>query len=150
MIPLKLNDPLKNDKIWKKKHGVTIYESARARFIQLLQSSGGKKIRITLEPTGCAGVSYQLDFDDEKEKDIKIDFGDGIEIVVSQEPRFPSNSDPNKFYSDWDFLHGIHIQFQESLMNSKFIMDNPNAQRGCSCGISFKPEDYGGKPVKCH
>ena len=150
MIPLKVNDPLKGDKIWKEKHGVAIYESARTRFVQLLEGMPRRKIRITLDPTGCAGVSYKLDFDDERESDVKIDFGEGIEIIVSQEPRFPSNSDPARLYSDWDFLNGIHIQFQESLMNSKFIMDNPNAQRGCSCGVSFKPEDYGGKPIKCH
>lgn len=137
-----------NEKIVIEKKGIVLYESAYNKLKSLLHNSE-KKIRISLEPSGCAGVSYTATMDSPQSLDKVVDFGDGITILVDTEERFPSHSSPEKFYSDWDFLEGLHLRFEDSIMNSQFIMDNPNSERGCSCGISFKPKDYGGKPKSC-
>ena len=83
------------------------------------------------------------------DEDLIIDFDDNVKLLVSDKKRFPADDDPNIMFSDWDFLEGLHLRYEESIMQSQFIMDNPNAIRGCSCGISFKPKGYGGKPKSC-
>lgn len=136
------------DKILVEKSGVTLFESAYTKLKNVLQHTE-KALRITLEPSGCAGVSYVAQLDTPTPQDVVIDFGDNVRLMVSDEKRFPSDTDPSQYYSDWDFLEGLHLQYEESIMTSRFVMENPNAVRGCSCGISFKPRGYGGKPKSC-
>ncbi|MHA2363444.1 MAG: HesB/IscA family protein [Candidatus Hodarchaeales archaeon] len=138
----------KEDKIALEKNGITLYDSAYRKISQILETTP-KILRISLEPSGCAGVSYTAKLDTSKEEDIIIEFGKGVKILVSDLKRFPADKNPDHFFSDWDFLKGLHLKYSEDLMTSKFEMDNPNAIRGCSCGISFKPKGYGGKPKKC-
>ncbi|MFW9928251.1 MAG: HesB/IscA family protein [Candidatus Thorarchaeota archaeon] len=147
MISFEDDDATLEDKIKIEKHGIVLYESAYKKLKAI--NGNGKKIRISLEPSGCAGVSYTALMDDPKDTDIIVDFGDNVTILVDTQERFPSQSTPGKFYSDWDFLKGLHLRYEDSIMSSQFIMDNPNSERGCSCGISFKPVDYGGKPKSC-
>jgi Fe-S cluster assembly iron-binding protein IscA len=148
LINLEESHEIGNDKIVIEKHGIVLFTSAHTKLKSLLQNSE-KKIRIGLEPSGCAGVSYTATLDSPKDTDQIVEFGDGITILVDKTERFPSQTFPEKFYSDWDFLEGLHLRYEDSIMNSQFIMDNPNSERGCSCGISFKPKDYGGKPKSC-
>lgn len=147
---LSLNDEKTQveDKVIIQKDGITLYESAYSKLKDLLKTPD-KFFRISLVAAGCAGVSYTAQFDKPTPKDMVIDLGDNIRILVDTTPRFPSESTPDKYYSDWDFLHGLHLKYEDSIMSSQFVMDNPNASRGCSCGISFKPFDYGGKPKSC-
>jgi iron-sulfur cluster assembly protein len=35
------------------------------------------------------------------------------------------------------FLDGLTLDYTESLMQSGFVIENPNAQKTCSCGTSF-------------
>jgi iron-sulfur cluster assembly protein len=35
------------------------------------------------------------------------------------------------------YLHGMTLDYKESLMQSGFVFDNPNAEKGCGCGTSF-------------
>jgi iron-sulfur cluster assembly protein len=37
----------------------------------------------------------------------------------------------------YPFLDGLTLDFTESLMESAFVWNNPNAKRSCSCGKSF-------------
>jgi iron-sulfur cluster assembly accessory protein len=127
-----------------------LFESAYNKLNSLLSSQLNKTLRITLEPGGCAGLSYKAMLDTPTENDKVITFDETVKIVVSDKKRFPADDDPSLLFSDWDFLDGLHLKFEESIMSSHFVMDNPNAQRGCSCGISFKPKGYGGKPKSCH
>ena len=148
LINLEESSITDKDKKVMEQNGIVLYESAFNKLKSLLSNSE-KKIRISLEPSGCAGVSYTATMDLPQSSDKVVDFGDGVTLLVDTEPRFPSQATPDKFYSDWDFLTGLHLRFEDSIMNSQFIMDNPNSERGCSCGISFKPKDYGGKPKSC-
>ena len=139
------------DKIKLEQNGITLYDSAYKKLHTLLSSNNNSKtLRITLEPGGCAGLSYKAMLDLPNETDKIISFDDTVQIIVSDKKRFPADDDPSIMFSDWDFLDGLHLKFEESIMSSHFVMDNPNAQRGCSCGISFKPKGYGGKPKSCH
>ncbi len=138
-----------DDEVFAEKDGLTLYKSAYNKLKTLLKQAPGKKLRITLEASGCAGVSYAARLDTPTPADKIINFGDGVEIIVDTTPRFPSETDPTKMYSDWDYLSGLQLKYKEGLLSSSFEMENPNSQRSCACGISFKPKDYGGKPKSC-
>lgn len=142
--------PQVEDKIKVELNGITLYESAYKKLNSLLNKNNSKTLRITLEPGGCAGLSYKAMLDVPAETDKVISFDDTVKIIVSDKKRFPADEDPSLMFSDWDFLDGLHLKFEESIMSSHFVMDNPHAVRGCSCGISFKPKGYGGKPKSCH
>ena len=137
------------DMIKVEKNGITIYESAYKKLADILQMKSDKLLRITLEPGGCAGLSYKALLDNQLEEDLLVEFDDNVKLLVSDKKRFPDDNDASLLYSDWDFLEGLHLRYESSIMSSQFIMDNPNAVRGCSCGISFKPRGYGGKPKSC-
>ena len=144
-------EKVEQDELWKDQDGIRLFKSAYNKLSELLkQTPNGEKLRITLEQTGCAGVSYVAKMDQVKPEDRVIVFNDVVQIIVSARPRFPSKEVEGKIYSDWDFLEGLELKYQESIMSSSFEMDNPNAERGCSCGISFRPKDYAGKGVKCN
>ena len=150
-IELDSDIPEAPDTIKYEHEGITLYESAYKKLYSLLTTSkNNKTLRITLEPGGCAGLSYIAMLDVPAEMDKVISFDDTVQIIVSDKKRFPADEDPSIMFSDWDFLDGLHLKFEESIMSSHFVMDNPNAVRGCSCGISFKPKGYGGKPKSCH
>lgn len=149
---IELDDSLSQgpDTIKFEHDGITLYESAYNKLFSLLTSKTDKTLRITLEPGGCAGLSYKALLDIPTDVDKVIAFDDTVKIIVSDKKRFPADDDPSTLFSDWDFLDGLHLKFEESIMSSHFVMDNPHAVRGCSCGISFKPKGYGGKPKSCH
>ena len=150
-ISLNFDSAPAEDSIKIEHNGITLYESAYKKLYSLLTSSkSNKTLRITLEPGGCAGLSYKAMLDSPSETDKIISFDDTVKIIVSDKKRFPSDNNPEIMFSDWDFLDGLHLKFEESIMSSHFVMDNPHAVRGCSCGISFKPKAYGGKPQSCH
>jgi len=80
-------------------------------------------LRISVISGGCSGMSYNLSFDDNKGEFDKI-----IEI------------ENVKIYCDlksWLYVKGITIDFSDDLLNGGFKIDNPNADRTCSCGTSF-------------
>ena len=35
------------------------------------------------------------------------------------------------------YLNGMVLDYKESLMQSGFVFDNPNAKKACGCGTSF-------------
>src|SRR5688572_12751214 len=80
-------------------------------------------LRLGVLGGGCSGLSYQFKFDSkERPTDQVYEFGD-VKIVV----------DPKSLL----YLHGMTLDYKESLMQSGFVFENPNAQKGCGCGTSF-------------
>jgi iron-sulfur cluster assembly protein len=80
-------------------------------------------LRLGVLGGGCSGLSYQFKFDArERPTDKVIDY-DGVKIFV----------DPKSMV----FLDGMTLDYQESLMQSGFVFENPNAKKSCGCGTSF-------------
>ncbi|MBR9700778.1 iron-sulfur cluster assembly accessory protein [Candidatus Woesearchaeota archaeon] len=79
-------------------------------------------LRIGIQTGGCAGFSYDMDFDKKKDGDEIFEF-DGLEIVIDKET-YPK-------------LKGSSIDYVETLAQSGFKIDNPNATKNCKCGDSF-------------
>jgi iron-sulfur cluster assembly protein len=80
-------------------------------------------LRLGVLGGGCSGLSYQFKFDTKpRPKDRVFDF-DGVQIYV----------DPKSLL----YLHGMTLDYKESLMQSGFVFENPNAKKNCGCGTSF-------------
>jgi len=80
-------------------------------------------LRLGVLGGGCSGLSYQFKFDTQpRPKDHVFEF-DGVKVFV----------DPKSLL----YLHGLTLDYKESLMQSGFVFDNPNAEKSCGCGTSF-------------
>ncbi|HEV2114296.1 MAG TPA: iron-sulfur cluster assembly accessory protein [Terriglobales bacterium] len=106
---------------------ISITEKALARVRSAMAKenvspeSGG--LRLGVQGGGCSGLSYNIRFDSKaRERDRVYDF-DGVRVFV----------DPKSFI----YLHGMVLDYEETLMQQGFVFRNPNAKRSCGCGSSF-------------
>jgi iron-sulfur cluster assembly accessory protein len=106
-------------------HGVELTDAAAVKARTLLEQEGrdDMHLRIAVQPGGCAGLRYQLFFDDRQlDGDIVRDFG-GVDVVTDR------MSAP--------YLTGATIDFVDTIEQQGFTIDNPNATNSCACGDSF-------------
>jgi iron-sulfur cluster assembly accessory protein len=103
---------------------ITLTDAAVAKVASLLAAEGDDlALRIAVQPGGCAGLRYQLYFDDESyDGDSEIEVGD-VRVVVDR------MSAP--------YLMGATIDFADTIERQGFTIDNPNATGTCACGDSF-------------
>ena len=80
-------------------------------------------IRVGVKSGGCSGLSYELNFDKNKEDNDKVFEHNGIKIVV----------DKKSFL----YLIGTTLEYTGGLNGKGFVFKNPNASRTCGCGESF-------------
>jgi iron-sulfur cluster assembly protein len=80
-------------------------------------------LRLGVQGGGCSGLSYNIRFDTQpRERDRIFEFG-GVRVFV----------DPKSFI----YLHGMTLDYQETLMQQGFVFVNPNSTKSCGCGSSF-------------
>jgi iron-sulfur cluster assembly accessory protein len=106
-------------------HGVTLTAAAAAKAKALLDQEGRDDLalRIAVQPGGCAGLRYQLFFDDRSlDGDLTAEF-DGVTLAVDR------MSAP--------YVQGASIDFVDTIEKQGFTIDNPNATGSCACGDSF-------------
>jgi iron-sulfur cluster assembly accessory protein len=91
-------------------------------------------LRVAIQGGGCSGFQYGLGFDSgTAEGDIELDL-EGVRVVV----------DPFSA----PYLQGSTVDFLNTIQESGFKIDNPNAVASCGCGHSFtvaEGEDPGGE-----
>src|ERR1022692_1296205 len=106
---------------------VQVTEKALERIRQLLAKEGvSGGVRRGGQGGGGSGMSY-LFKRETKERASDHVFGCGDAKVLI---------DPKSFV----YLEGITLDYKESLIQSGFTIDNPNAQKTCSCGTSFSTQ----------
>ena len=106
-------------------HGVTLTDAAASKAKALLDQEGrdDMHLRIAVQPGGCAGLRYQLFFDERSlDGDALVDFN-GMKVAVDR------MSAP--------YVEGAVIDFVDTIEKQGFTIDNPNAQGSCACGDSF-------------
>ncbi|MGA2376551.1 MAG: iron-sulfur cluster assembly accessory protein [Candidatus Sulfotelmatobacter sp.] len=80
-------------------------------------------LRLGVQGGGCSGLSYNIRFDTQpRERDRIFQYGD-VRVFV----------DPKSFI----YLHGMTLDYQETLMQQGFVFVNPQATKSCGCGTSF-------------
>jgi iron-sulfur cluster assembly protein len=107
--------------------GIEITEKALAKVRSALAKEGISPeqggVRLGVQGGGCSGLSYSVRFDTQpQERDRVFQYGD-IRVFV----------DPKSFI----YLHGMVLDYQETLMQQQFVFVNPNAKKSCGCGTSF-------------
>jgi iron-sulfur cluster assembly protein len=105
---------------------ITVSETAKNRLVSLRQESGfaaDAYLRVGVEGGGCSGLSYKLDFDNEKRPEDQLFEDKGVKILV----------DKKSFL----YLVGTELDFSGGLNGKGFQFINPNATRTCGCGESF-------------
>jgi iron-sulfur cluster assembly protein len=80
-------------------------------------------LRLGVLGGGCSGLSYQFKFDTKPRPTDKVYDFDGVQVFV----------DPKSIR----YLNGMTLDYKESLMQSGFVFENPNAKKNCGCGTSF-------------
>ena len=105
--------------------GVNLTEAAAAKAKALLDQEGRNdlSLRIAVQPGGCAGLRYQLYFDDRDLDGDKADEVGGVRLVVDK--------------MSVPYLMGATIDFADTIERQGFTIDNPNAGSACACGDSF-------------
>jgi len=109
---------------------ITLTENAAAKIKELLAEDpdeGVGVLRVAIEGGGCSGFQYALGFDrGAQEGDNEIEMH-GVKVVV----------DPFSA----PYLLGSEIDYQDTLMNAGFAINNPNVQAACGCGSSFQAKE---------
>jgi iron-sulfur cluster assembly protein len=85
------------------------------------QITGG--LRLGVMGGGCSGFSYKFKLENEPRVTDNVFEFDGVKLFV----------DPKSY----EHLEGLTLDYHESLLESGFVFENPNAQHTCSCGKSF-------------
>src|SRR5262250_2096787 len=107
--------------------GIQVTDKALARIRAAIAKEGISPeqggLRLGVQGGGCSGLSYNIRFDTQpRERDRIFQHGD-VRVFV----------DPKSFI----YLHGMTLDYQETLMQQGFVFVNPNASKSCGCGSSF-------------
>ncbi|CAB4682390.1 MAG: iron-sulfur cluster assembly accessory protein [Actinobacteria bacterium] len=109
---------------------LTLTERAaeKVRVLMAQEPAGDAEVlRVAIRGGGCGGFEYALGFDrGANDGDTEAEFH-GVRVVVD------SASAP--------YLKGASVDFVETLQETGFKIENPNASGSCGCGHSFQVED---------
>ena len=104
---------------------IILTKKAATRISAILE--GEKKIgyalRISVIGGGCSGMSYNIAFDNKKQKFDKIFTSKGVIIYCD--------------LKSWLYVKGTEVDYSDDILSGGFKINNPNAERTCGCGTSF-------------
>ncbi len=92
------------------------------RFIKFSETPA-KGMRVSVSGGGCSGYQYGLKLEADAAADDTVLDVDGIRMLV----------DP----ATLPLVEGLVIDFIDTMTESGFKFDNPNAKAACGCGKSF-------------
>ena len=103
---------------------VTLSERAARHFaVQLAKRHGAVGVRLSVQPSGCSGFGYRLDFANGVRADDAVFESGAIRILV----------DPLSL----PYVQGASIDVAQEGLARRLRFDNPNARHTCGCGESF-------------
>jgi iron-sulfur cluster assembly protein len=112
---------------------LTLTERAAGKVKAMMETEpagSAEVLRVAIRGGGCGGFEYALGFDRGAAEGDNAYEWHGVTVVVD------SASAP--------YLKGATVDFVESLQESGFKIENPNASSSCGCGSSFQVEDGAG------
>jgi iron-sulfur cluster insertion protein len=104
---------------------IALTDTATVKVAELIDAEGeeGLALRVAVRPGGCSGFSYEMFFDSElASDDLQQDYGN-VKLVCD-----PSSA---------QMLEGATLDYSDSIQETGFKINNPNAERTCGCGSSF-------------
>lgn len=106
---------------------IKVSEQAKTKIEQLLGEEGTSLdtsfVRVSVTSGGCSGLSYNLNFDKNRNEEDQLFEDNGVRILVDK--------------SSFLYLVGTTLEFSGGLNGKGFVFNNPNANRTCGCGESF-------------
>ncbi len=106
---------------------LTLTDSAAAQVKALIaQAPEGREViglRIGVQPGGCSGMSYFMEYAEEQNPMEEVVEDKGVKIFVDQRALL--------------YLVGTEMDYAEGQFESGFIFKNPNETGRCGCGKSF-------------
>ena len=103
---------------------VTLSERAARHFaVQLAKRRDTVGVRLSVQPSGCSGFGYRVDFANDTRADDAVFECGAIRILV----------DPLSL----PYVQGAAIDVVQEGLARKLRFDNPNARYTCGCGESF-------------
>ena len=107
---------------------VSLTAAAAVKIRELMaQETDVSVLRVAIEGGGCSGFQYGLGFDHgAQEGDLQFE-QEGVRVVV----------DPFSA----PYLKGATVDYLETIQESGFKIDNPNAVSSCGCGHSFQVDE---------
>ena len=107
------------------KQAMSVTEAAAQRIQGMLAKRGKPSagIRVGVRSRGCSGLTYTLEYADEKGKFDEVVEAKGVTILI----------DPKATM----FIIGTEMDYVEDKLQSGFTFRNPNEKGRCGCGESF-------------
>jgi len=102
---------------------VTAEAADRVKCLLAQRGKPALGIRIGVRSKGCSGLSYTLEFAEEKGPFDEVVEADGVKILI----------DPKATM----FILGTEMDYVEDKLESGFVFRNPNEKGRCGCGESF-------------
>jgi iron-sulfur cluster assembly protein len=102
---------------------VTAEAADRVKALLAQRGSPAVGIRIGVRSKGCSGLSYTLEFAEEKGPFDEVVEAEGVTILI----------DPKATM----FILGTEMDYVEDKLESGFVFRNPNEKGRCGCGESF-------------
>ena len=104
---------------------IKLTEAAASRVQELLSKRGKPSlgIRIGVRSKGCSGLSYTLEYADQKDPMDELVEQHGVTVLI----------DPKATL----FILGTEMDYVEEKVQSGFVFRNPNEKGRCGCGESF-------------
>ena len=103
---------------------MSMTESAAERARNLIANAGRPVVglRVGVKNGGCAGMSYTVEFAEEKQPLDEVVEDKGVTLLVDSKALM--------------FLLGTTLDFETSKISSTFTFRNPNQISACGCGES--------------
>jgi iron-sulfur cluster assembly protein len=103
---------------------------AAAQRVREIMSNADKPVvglRIGVKNGGCAGMEYTMEWAEDQKPFDEVVEDKGVKVLVDAKAMM--------------FLLGAEMDFQQSVLKSGFVFNNPNQVSACGCGesVQLKP-----------
>lgn len=104
---------------------VSLSDRAATKVRELRDEEGNPalKLRLYITGGGCSGFSYGFTFDEQSNEDDTLVSKDEVTLLIDA--------------MSIQYLQGSQVDYEQGLMGSRFVVNNPNAVATCGCGSSF-------------
>lgn len=102
---------------------IQLTESAIRKVCATMEQQNMAGLRLGVRGGGCSGLTYVIRFEPQPGPKDRIFEFDGAKVFI----------DPKSLL----YLKGLTLDWIDTLMEQRFELMNPNAQKSCGCGASF-------------